>query len=101
PITGGRPSRLKAAGASRTGSAGKMLIRNLPRVFGGNPFLSDPVETVRSDLRETPAGFQAARVIADLDNVPAFGPPDLARVVLIQRIAPDDMPAADGGIEDA
>ena len=59
------------------------------------------MEAVSSDLSETPSGFQTARVIADLDNVLTLGPPDLARVILVERVVPDDVPATDPGIEDA
>ncbi|ESZ15223.1 hypothetical protein [Mesorhizobium sp. L48C026A00] len=55
------------------------------------------MEAVGSDLSETPSSFQAMRVIADLD----IGPPDLARVILAERVSPDDVPTTDPRIEDA
>ena len=78
-----------------------MFICDLPRVAIGRSFLADPMKAVGSDLSETPSGFQTARVIADLDNVLTLGPPDLARVILVERVSPDDMPATDPRIEDA
>src|SRR5918994_5769884 len=78
-----------------------MFIRDLPRVALGRSFLADPMEAVGSDLGKTPSSLQAARVIADLDNVLTLGPPDLARVILVERIIPDDVPATDPRIEDA
>ena len=59
------------------------------------------MEAVGSDLSETPSSFQTARVIAELDNVLTLGPPDLARVILVERVVPDDVPATDPWIEDA
>src|SRR4030095_10877572 len=78
-----------------------MFICDLPRIAVGRSFLADPMEAVSSDLSETPSSFQTARVIADLDNVLTLGPPDLARVILVERVSPDDVPAPDPGIEDA
>src|SRR5690606_29128390 len=93
--------RPKPPTASGTGSAGKMLVGDLPGIAVGGPFLADPMEAVGGDLGETPSRFQAARVLADLDNVLALGPPDLTRIILVERVAPDDVPAAYAGIEDA
>src|SRR2546421_8209704 len=76
-------------------SAGKVFICNLPRVALGRSFLADPMEAVGSDLSETPSSFQTARVIADLDNVLTLGAPDLARIILVERVSPDDVPATD------
>src|SRR5271163_2348210 len=78
-----------------------MFICDLPKVALGRSFLADPMEAVGSDLSETPSSFQTARVIADLDDVSALGSPELARVILVERVSPDDMPAADPRIEDA
>jgi hypothetical protein len=65
-----------------------MLIRDPPRVAFGQSFLADPMEAVGGDLSETPSRFQTARVIAELDNVLTFGPPDLLRVILVERVVP-------------
>ena len=70
-----------------------MFVGDLPGIAVGSSFLADPMEAVGSDLGETPSRFQAARILADLDDVLALGPPDLARVVLVERVAPDDVPA--------
>src|SRR5882762_2348714 len=78
-----------------------MFIRDLPRVALGRFFLANPMEAVGSDLSETPSSFQTARVIAELDNVLTLGPPDLTRVILVERVVPDDVPATDPRIEDA
>ena len=78
-----------------------MFIYDLPRIAVGGSFLADPMEAVSSDLSETPSSFQTARVIADLDNVLTLGPPDLARVILVERVVQDDVPATDPRIEDA
>ncbi|WP_156394413.1 hypothetical protein [Mesorhizobium sp. Root172] len=43
--------------ASSTGSAGKMLVGDLPRIAVGRSFLTDPVESVGGDLGKTPSGF--------------------------------------------
>ena len=59
------------------------------------------MEAVGSDLSETPSSFQSARVIAELDNVLALGPPDLTRIILVERVSPDDVPAIEPRIEDA
>lgn len=83
------------------GPAGEMLVGDLPRVVFGRSFLADPMEAVGGDLGETPPGFQTARILADLDDVPALGPSDLARVILVERVAPDDVPTTDARIEDA
>src|SRR5262245_17018314 len=80
---------------------GQVFIRHSPRVALRRSFLADPMEAVGSDLGETPSSLQTARVIADLDDVLTLGPPDLARVVLVERVTPDDVPATDPGIEDA
>ena len=78
-----------------------MFICDLPRIAVGRSFLADPMEAVGSDLSETPSSFQTARVIAELDNVLTLGPPDLTRVILVERVVPDDVPATDPRIEDA
>jgi vacuolar-type H+-ATPase subunit H len=59
------------------------------------------MEAVGGDLSETPSSFQTARVIAELDNVPTLGAPDLARVISVERVVPYDVPAIDPRIEDA
>ncbi|WP_202367731.1 hypothetical protein [Mesorhizobium sp. L-2-11] len=78
-----------------------MFIRDSPRVALGRSFLADPMEAVGSDLSETPSSFQTARVSAELDNVLTLGPPDLARVISVERVVPYDVPAIDPRIEDA
>src|SRR5260370_40915781 len=78
-----------------------MFIRDLPRVALGRPFLAATIEAVGGDLSETPSSFQTARVIAELDNVLTLGPPDLARVISVERVVPYDVPAIDPRIEDA
>ena len=82
-------------------SARKMFIGDLPGVALGISFLADPMEAVGGDLGETPSGFQAARVIAELDDVLPLGPPDLVRVIPVERVVPYDVPAIDPRIEDA
>jgi hypothetical protein len=52
------------------GSAGKMLVGDLPRIAVGRSFLADPMEAVGGDFGETPPRFQAARILATVpENV--------------------------------
>ena len=57
------------------------------------------MEAVSGDLGETPPRVEAARILADLDDVLTPGPSDLARVVLVERVAPDDVPAPMPGLK--
>src|SRR5215831_6817120 len=78
-----------------------MFPRGSPRIALGSSLLADPMEAVGSNLSETPSRFQPARVTAELDNVLTLGPPDLARVILVERVVPNDVPGTDPRIEDA
>ena len=78
-----------------------MFPRDSPRVALGSSLLTYPMEAVGSDLSEAPSSFQTARVTAELDNVLTLGPPDLARVILVEWVVPNDVPASDPRIEDA
>src|SRR5215469_7111741 len=78
-----------------------MFPCDLPRVALGSSLLADPMEAVGSNLCETPSSFQTARVTTELDNVITLGPPDLAGVILVERVVPNDVPATDPRIEDA
>src|SRR5690606_24557565 len=69
-------------GTSATGPSGKMFVGDQPGLHVRGPFLADPVEAVGGDLREAPSRLQAARILADLYDVPALRPSDLARIVL-------------------
>ncbi|MCF6117118.1 hypothetical protein L2449_09350 [Mesorhizobium muleiense] len=82
---------------SRIRSAGKMLAGDLPRIVAGRSFLADPMEAVGRDLGETSPRFEAARILADLDNVLTLGSSNLARAVLVERVVSDDVPAPMSG----
>src|SRR5579872_5409265 len=92
-----------SSGILRSGTlpASEMLVCDLPGAALSPSFLADPVEAVGRDLGESPPRLQTARIVADLDDVLSFGAPDLARVILVEGIRPDDVPASDSWIEDA
>src|SRR5215207_3283494 len=83
--------------ARSTFSPGAEIGLQLPGGAAVQRALAGPPEAVRGDLGEAPARRGAAVGGAFLHDVAAAGAADLARVELLQRVAPQDVPGVEAG----
>src|SRR5215207_10239253 len=80
--------------------AGAKIGLQLPGGTAVERAFAGPAEAVRRDLGEAPARRDAAVGGALLHDVTAAGAAELARVELLQRVAPQDVPGVEAGVVD-
>src|SRR3712207_5916936 len=82
------------------GAAGAELGLNVPRRPVIQRTLAEPAEGIGCDLGEAPADCGFVFESALLHDVPSLCAADLPGVILLQGVAPEDVPRIEAGIVD-